>query len=153
MDIQITFGIGEGSTKLAAFDAALFDAGIANFNLIYLSSIIPPKCNVFAQKANLNDKYIGQKLYIVPSYSVLDTKGAVSYIGLGWLFLKESGGFFVEYNSEKEEEVLSYIHDTIHSMNRYRSIESEPQVKIIKIECEARPISGIIAAIYKVEKW
>ncbi len=41
MKIKVTYGIGEGATKLAAFDRALFDAGIANYNLIKLSSVIP----------------------------------------------------------------------------------------------------------------
>ena len=38
LDISITSGLGQGPTTLAAFDAALRDAGIANFNLIRLSS-------------------------------------------------------------------------------------------------------------------
>ena len=43
MNIYVSSGIGYGQTKLAAFDAALNEAGIANFNLIKLSSVIPPK--------------------------------------------------------------------------------------------------------------
>jgi arginine decarboxylase len=39
--IQVTTGTGEGPTPLAAFDAALLDAGVANYNLICLSSVIP----------------------------------------------------------------------------------------------------------------
>ncbi|WP_457614313.1 pyruvoyl-dependent arginine decarboxylase [Methanopyrus sp.] len=35
-------GIGEANTSLAAYDAALIDAGIGNCNLVELSSIIPP---------------------------------------------------------------------------------------------------------------
>ena len=42
MKIIVTSGTGEGPTSLAAFDAALLDAGVANYNLICLSSIIPP---------------------------------------------------------------------------------------------------------------
>jgi arginine decarboxylase len=40
MRIYVTTGKGEGPTPLAAFDAALIDAGIPNYNLIYLSSVI-----------------------------------------------------------------------------------------------------------------
>ena len=35
-------GIGKGETALSAFDAALKQAGVYNYNLICLSSIIPP---------------------------------------------------------------------------------------------------------------
>jgi arginine decarboxylase len=41
LEIQVTTGTGEGPTPLAAFDAALLDAGVANYNLILLSSVIP----------------------------------------------------------------------------------------------------------------
>jgi hypothetical protein len=42
MEIYLSTGIGEGPTPLAAFDAAL-NAGIANYNLIVLSSVIPAR--------------------------------------------------------------------------------------------------------------
>lgn len=41
---QITSGKGVGDHCLAAFDAALIEAGIGNFNLVRISSIIPPFC-------------------------------------------------------------------------------------------------------------
>ena len=44
--IILTSGIGIGSTKLNAFDNALLNAGIGNFNLLSVSSIIPPKAKI-----------------------------------------------------------------------------------------------------------
>lgn len=38
----LTAGSGEGDTPLTAFDAALLDAGLGNYNLVKLSSIMPP---------------------------------------------------------------------------------------------------------------
>ncbi len=35
-------GSGEGDSPLTAFDAALLDAGVGNYNLVKLSSIMPP---------------------------------------------------------------------------------------------------------------
>ena len=43
MEIQISTGIGIGPTQLSAFDSALNNAGVANYNLLKLSSVIPPK--------------------------------------------------------------------------------------------------------------
>ena len=37
---------GTGRTLLAAFDDALLAAGVANFNLITLSSVIPPGSSI-----------------------------------------------------------------------------------------------------------
>lgn len=37
-------GSSEGYTPLNAFDGALIEAGVGNFNLVKMSSIIPPNC-------------------------------------------------------------------------------------------------------------
>lgn len=37
-------GVSEGNTPLNAFDGALIDAGVGDFNLVKVSSIIPPLC-------------------------------------------------------------------------------------------------------------
>jgi pyruvoyl-dependent arginine decarboxylase len=42
MEIPIVAGFGRGETGLSAFDAALGDSGVLNYNLIRLSSVIPP---------------------------------------------------------------------------------------------------------------
>ena len=46
MHIQIGSGVGLGPTKMAAFDAALHQAGVANYNLLRLSSVIPADSHV-----------------------------------------------------------------------------------------------------------
>ena len=50
MTIYIASGVGIGKTPLSAFDAALKDAGVYNFNLITLSSVIPPKSVIKLRK-------------------------------------------------------------------------------------------------------
>ena len=40
----IVSGKGEGNHSLVAFDKALLDAGIGDYNLVKVSSILPPKC-------------------------------------------------------------------------------------------------------------
>lgn len=35
-------GVGSGNTELNAFDNALYNAGVGNYNLIKVSSILPP---------------------------------------------------------------------------------------------------------------
>ncbi|MBC7104331.1 MAG: pyruvoyl-dependent arginine decarboxylase, partial [Firmicutes bacterium] len=40
----LTAGTGDADWKLVAFDRALLRAGIANLNLLKVSSILPPRC-------------------------------------------------------------------------------------------------------------
>jgi len=44
--IVVSRGTGEGPTPLAAFDKALLAAGVENYNLIRLSSVIPPGAEI-----------------------------------------------------------------------------------------------------------
>lgn len=44
--VILTAGKGIGSTPLTAFDAALLDAGIGDFNLVQVSSIVPADAQV-----------------------------------------------------------------------------------------------------------
>ena len=41
LTIRVSSGKGVGRTRLSAFDAALHAAGVGNFNLLRLSSVIP----------------------------------------------------------------------------------------------------------------
>lgn len=42
-------GVGVHKDKLASFEAALRDAGIETQNLVYVSSILPPNCEIIAK--------------------------------------------------------------------------------------------------------
>lgn len=59
--ISITTCIGECPTLLAAFDSALLDAGVANYNLLPLSSVIPTgssiqRCRYISPKERYGDQ-------------------------------------------------------------------------------------------------
>ncbi|MBI2953841.1 MAG: arginine decarboxylase, pyruvoyl-dependent [Chloroflexi bacterium] len=45
-EVWLTSGVGEGSTRLNAFDKALFDAGIGNLNLMKVTSILPARARI-----------------------------------------------------------------------------------------------------------
>jgi arginine decarboxylase len=42
---MLVSGCGVDDSPLVSFDKALFDAGVANYNIVKVSSILPPKCN------------------------------------------------------------------------------------------------------------
>jgi len=56
LDITVRTGSGTARTPLAAFDAALLSAGVANFNLVTLSSVIPPHSRVRVVEGNDADR-------------------------------------------------------------------------------------------------
>ncbi|MGB9848071.1 MAG: pyruvoyl-dependent arginine decarboxylase [Minisyncoccia bacterium] len=65
--IILTSGIGMGSTKLNAFDNALLNAGIGNFNLLQTSSIIPPKAKIIYLTKSKQGKLLPSIGSVVPT--------------------------------------------------------------------------------------
>ncbi len=155
MKIFVTFGIGEGSTKLAAFDRALYDAGIGNYNLIKLSSVIPPGSEVIAKKVNWNEKEIGDKLYVVLGEGYEDREGKEVWVGMGWIREKDIGkGVFMEKAGSTKEEVEKFIKDSLNSLKDYRGEGyGEIEIQTANIKCQGKPVCAIVCAVYKSEGW
>ncbi|MFH0956320.1 MAG: arginine decarboxylase, pyruvoyl-dependent [Candidatus Aenigmatarchaeota archaeon] len=61
----LTKGIGVHRDKLASFEAALRSAGIEKCNLVYVSSILPPKCQIIQKDAGLQMLNPGQITFCV----------------------------------------------------------------------------------------
>ena len=155
--IIVTHGAGKGATPLAAFDAALFDAGIANHNLIHLSSIIPVGFVPVIKRADCNYKGdYGDKMYAVFAEKREDRKGHEAWAGLGWVLTETSPhkGLFIEHYGESEEEVIRLIHKSLPSMTKYRKENFGPvQYKTAGIVCEGEPVCTLVVAIYETEGW
>jgi len=98
MNIQIAAGTGTGPTKLAAFDVALKEAGIANYNLIRLSSIVPPESKIKVYDGPITEQQgtWGDRLYVVMADMRVDTPNVEAWAGIGWVQDQKTGkGLFV----------------------------------------------------------
>ncbi|MFQ5478613.1 MAG: pyruvoyl-dependent arginine decarboxylase [Candidatus Binatia bacterium] len=63
----LTRGVGRHREKLAAFELALRSAGIAQFNLVSVSSILPPHCRVVSKREGLERLSPGEIVHVVMS--------------------------------------------------------------------------------------
>ena len=156
MKIVVTNGTGEGKTEIAAFDRALWDAGIANYNLVRLSSVIPEDSEVIVEKLDRNNREHGHRLYVVLSEAYGKEMGDKAVAGLGWVTANhvKGKGIFVEKAGGSKEEVRSYIEKTIRSMTSYRPEEhGEIKIEFAEKECEGNIACSVVAAVYKSEGW
>ena len=97
MQIVVSHGTGEGPTPLAAFDKALLGAGVENYNLIRLSSVIPPGVTIARNRFVSDPDEYGRRLYVVMAEQRAVEPGRGAYAGLGWLQEPGDGrGLFVE---------------------------------------------------------
>lgn len=155
MRIVVSHGTGEGPTELAAFDSALLAAGIENYNLIPLSSVIPPGGKIERARFESSADEYGHRLYVVMAHSHAHEPGIGAYAGLGWAQEPGSGrGLFVECAGASDAKVRDEIVATLDSMiasrgRSYGPVESERT----GIECSGRPVAAIVAAVYKSEPW
>src|SRR5580700_9878232 len=84
--VILTSGVGSGSSGIVAFDAALRDAAIADFNIIKVTSIVPPQVPVYVMKkgapAITGDGHMLPAVYMKFTSSV-DGETLSSGVGVG----------------------------------------------------------------------
>ena len=155
MKIGITSGTGEGPTAIAAFDAALRHAGVENYNLIALSSIIPPtstiECTSFVTPAG----DYGHRLYVVMARCDEHVIDHEAWAGVGWVQEPENKrGLFVELQGASNSAVQQSIALTLEAMMASRGHEYGPiQCKTAGIVCRGAPVCAVVIAVYQSEGW
>lgn len=98
--VFFTKGIGVHKDKLAAFELALRDAGIQACNLVYVSSILPPKCKIISCEAGLKELKPGQITFCVMARMETNEPNRVitSAIGLAVPKEKDNYGYLSEHH-------------------------------------------------------
>ena len=64
-NVFFTKGVGKHKEKLSSFEDALRAAGIEKFNLVRVSSILPPRCNIISREKGLPMLEPGQIVFVV----------------------------------------------------------------------------------------
>ncbi|QZP36209.1 pyruvoyl-dependent arginine decarboxylase [Halobaculum magnesiiphilum] len=76
MDIHVADGVGRGPTELAAYDAALADAGVGDFNLVTVSSVVPADAEVHAVDTAPDLGPAGDRLTVVQAHAAASPEDA-----------------------------------------------------------------------------
>jgi arginine decarboxylase len=69
MPIRVAWGTGTGPTEMSAYDAALADANLHNYNLVTVSSVIPVDADVEAVGTAPDLGPAGNKLTVVEAHA------------------------------------------------------------------------------------
>lgn len=158
MQIHIGSGIGTGPTKLSAFDAALNDAGIANYNLIRLSSVVPPDSDIIVHKDGIKHDLPGSwgdRLYVVVAEMRVDTPNAEAWAGIGWVQDEATGkGLFVEHEGKSEESVRRDIRQSLEALMATRNVDfGEIHMQVTGRTCTHQPVCAMVVAVYQSSDW
>ncbi|MBW3013530.1 pyruvoyl-dependent arginine decarboxylase [Candidatus Woesearchaeota archaeon] len=112
--IPIVSGTGIGYGHKDAFHHALMEAGIATFNHVCYSSVIPPYSTLLLdRKLEIDPDKLrelhGHRMFSVMACATTTIPGTEAVAGIGWVNNPETGGYFVEYHGHSEEEVEDLI--------------------------------------------
>lgn len=150
MRIDIVWGESEGKTLLSAFDRALLNAGIHNFNLIPLSSVIPPQSVIHETGTYTSSDRVGEILYVVISSLSSHKSNVLISAGLGWVLTQE-GRLLIESKGEfSREECEEEIMVGLTEMMEVREWSGEIKMKVITHK--VKEIANVtVAAVYNFE--
>ncbi|GED10246.1 pyruvoyl-dependent arginine decarboxylase [Cellulosimicrobium cellulans] len=155
--IFVSQGTGTGRTELAAFDAALVDAGVGDFNLVRLSSVVPPGSRV-VEVDRLDEHYggHGDLLYCVYAEAHSVMPGHEAWAGIAWS-LRDDGtgaGLFVEHEAPSREQLDLDLTLSIEDLSASRGNRYAPAGRrIVGVRCESLPVCSVVVAAYRREGW
>jgi len=157
--IVMARGLGGGPTPLAAFDAALRDAGVANYNLIPLSSVIPPGSVVERRRWQTPPAHWGRRLFCVLSEMREDRPGHEAHAGIGWVQAlpgdaAPGAGLFVELHDHDRSRLERDLHATLRHMQQGRGLRPAPvHTEIVSARCTGEPVCALAIAVYASTPW
>jgi arginine decarboxylase len=161
--IFVAAGRGFGQTTLSAFDAALNEAGILNYNLSKLSSIVPPGTTVeIVQRYDAPEDDYGKMLFLVLAERRCDVIGKTIGAGLGWYQWGDGRGVFAEHTEitdnpdaeTLEADLRRKIERTIQDLCDFRQVPfdaSEVKAAVATNRVSRQPACALVAAVYKAQ--
>ena len=118
--IFFTKGVGVDKEKLKSFEAALRNAGIEKYNLVKVSSIFPPECELITQKQGVEILKPGSIVFCVMSENATNEPNRIMAASVGFAqpTKGEQYGYISEHHSfgQIQKTAGDYAEDLAASM-------------------------------------
>ncbi|MGC8672178.1 MAG: pyruvoyl-dependent arginine decarboxylase [Thermoplasmata archaeon] len=107
--VFFTKGVGRHKSRLGSFEQALRDAGIAQFNLVEVSSIFPPNSEIVTKEEGLTYLKPGQILFVVLAKNSSDELNRLISAAVGLAIPKDRNlyGYLSEHHSFGETDKIA----------------------------------------------
>lgn len=134
--IRVVWGTGRGPTELSAYDAALAAAGVHDYNLLGLSSVIPAGARIEEVGSAPNLGPPGEALHVVEAAAV-GRDGPQTAV-LAWARSPEGPGLFYEAGGRGSteavvEEALTGIEAGVELRERPYG---EPETRSVSVDAD-----------------
>jgi len=139
--VFFTCGVGYHEDELVSFELSLRDAGIERFNLVPVSSIYPPGCELINREDGLKELFPGQIVFCVMARHSSNKAGERIFASIGAAIPSDPTvhGYLTEYHGvccgedpgKHAEETAAYMLKTAFGVEpaETRSITAEADVK------------------------
>lgn len=118
--VFFTKGVGIAKEQLASFESALRSAGIEKFNLVSVSSILPPGCKKIPREKGLELLKAGEIVHCVLARNSTNEPNRLVAASIGCAMPADENqyGYLSEHHSfgETEEKVSDYTEDLAATM-------------------------------------
>ncbi|MDH5019223.1 pyruvoyl-dependent arginine decarboxylase [Halobacterium rubrum] len=148
--IRVAWGTGAAPTEMAAYDAALADANLHNYNLVGVSSVIPADAGVDAVGTAPDLGPAGNKLTVVEAHANTAGPGHTS-AALAWAERGDDPGLFYEAAGEtSDDDVESRVTAGIEAGLDLRGWDADdPAVRSVTVEAEpGEHAAAVVVAAY-----
>ena len=116
----LTSGVGVHKDQLSSFEVALRDAGLAPFNLVSVSSILPPGCKKVTWQKGLKELSLGEIVFVVlaRNHTNEPNRLVAASIGCAIPANRKRYGYLSEHHpmGETREKAGDYAEDLAASM-------------------------------------
>ncbi|WP_049921856.1 pyruvoyl-dependent arginine decarboxylase [Halopiger djelfimassiliensis] len=149
--IRVVWGAASAPTAMASYDAALANAGVENYNLVSVSSVIPAGVDVEAVGTAPDLGPAGERLTVVEGRATTAGPGRVS-AALAWSQSVEDGpGLFYETAGEMDrEDVERRVREGLAAGQELRDWEfGDPHVAVESAQAESGTYTtALVLAVY-----
>jgi arginine decarboxylase len=119
-EIFFTKGVGKHRNRLQSFELALRHAGIEKGNLVRVSSILPPGCQIIPKGKGLSKLHAGEITFVVLAEASTDEPSRLvgAGIGLAQPAHGEQYGYISEHHGYgmREERLVDFVEDMAATM-------------------------------------
>lgn len=149
--IRIVWGTGAGPTPLSAYDGALADANVHEYNLSTLSSVIPPDATIERVDTAPSLGTIGDQLAVVEASTTAQSGPLTA--GVGWTRRADGSGIFYEAaESSRRKDVIEHITSGLQSgLSRRSGSFDDPTVETASTTADDvadQYASAVVLAVY-----
>lgn len=144
-----TRGIGKHEDELVSFELALRDARIEKFNLVPVSSIFPPGCEIIEREEGLKELFPGQIVFCVMAKMSSGEEGRKICASIGAAIPEDPSlnGYLTEYHGFSDEKDIGRHAEEMAAYMLKTAFNTKVGKKFnVTVEAKVEKITTVVAA-------